>query len=323
MMITNFTNAGIYYDRHACYNLDPSEIIAPKSPLFSVQDEEKEFIQFEKKPYYANNQQRLVDALHGGIITEFDKITLALIATFSINVTSRSLSELFTLMGYATDGKIRAKVQKSVKRLSSFGLINSFRFCFNDTDDRAKSSTTRIYTLCPNGFRLLKSLGVHGFYYNPFEVSTRTIAEHKNKCSVSQAVVCWLKHFPAISFSFTEQITSDESDNNTIRPGATIHTESENVYIESVRRTESQKAEIIKKLPYYKNILANSDTNYTIVIVCEDELHIREIYDCFKQYEVNVTDNVIFTHDLKIASDFQHAFYMFEGDNLIPLYIVS
>ena len=219
--ITNYTDATLYHNRSAFANLAPNELIAPSYPIFALHRSGDETIVFDERKYSCKNQQRLIDALHTGIITEFDKTVLCLVGTFSnVGITTKILSELLILMGYDKE-KIRASVDKSVHRLFSFALIDSFHFKAIDVD---KICSTCILTLTPNGFRLLKTWGVTGFYYNAIDIAGRSVAEHKKFCSTAQTVACWLKHMPCVCFNFRKTIKDYvENDKDAIvRPSATI-----------------------------------------------------------------------------------------------------
>ena len=82
-IITNYTDATLYPNRSAFANLAAGEIIAPSYPIFALHKSGEETIVFDERKYSSKNQQRLIDALHTGIITELDKKILGLIGTFS------------------------------------------------------------------------------------------------------------------------------------------------------------------------------------------------------------------------------------------------
>ena len=323
--ITNYTDATLYHNRGAFATLAVSEIIPPSYPIFALHKSGDETIVFDERKYYCKNQQRLIDALHTGIITELDKTVLCLIGTFSnVGITTKILSELLILMGYEKE-KIRASVDKSVHRLFSFALIDSFHFKAIDVD---KICFTRILTLTPNGFRLLKTWGVTGFYYNAIDLAGQSVAEHKKFCSTAQTVVCWLKHMPCVSFSFRKTIKDyvDKDKNAIVRPSATIvagNAESaETIYIETVRRTENNAEELLQKLHRYNLVFFYMEVAPALVIVGEDESHTRELFDYLAARNANV-DNLVFTHDLAIAGDFWNSFYTYDkaDKNRIQLHI--
>lgn len=324
--ITNYTDATLYHNRGAFATLAVSEIIPPSYPIFALHKSGDETIVFDERKYSCKNQQRLIDALHTGIITELDKQVICLVGTFSnVCITTKILSELLVLIGYTPNDKIRATVDKSVHRLWSYGLIDSFHFKALDVD---KMCATRILTLTPNGFRLLKTWGVTGFYYNAIDISGRSVADHKRNCATAQAVVCWLKHVPSISFSFRKTIKDYvENDKEAIvRPSATIvagNAESaETIYIETVRRTENNADDLLQKLHRYNLVFSYMGVTPALVIVGEDELHTRELYDYLVAHGANKNNIAAYTHDLAICGgDFWSAFYTYEGDKRIQLHI--
>ena len=323
--ITNYTDATLYHNRGAFANLAVSEIIPPSYPIFALHKSGNETIVYDERKYSCKNQQRLIDALNTGIINDFDQKLLGLVGTFSsLGITTKILSELLVLMGCSPNDKIRTTVDKSVHRLWSYGLIDSFHFKALDVD---KICSTRILTLTPNGFRLLKTWGVTGFYYNAIDIAGQSVAEHKRNCATAQAVVCWLKHVPSISFSFRKTIKDYvENDKGAIvRPSATIvagNSESaETIYIETVRRTENNAEELFQKLHRYNLVFSYMGVTPALVIVGEDELHTKQLFDYLASHNANI-DSLVFTHDLAICGgDFWSAFYTYEGDKRIQLHI--
>lgn len=322
--ITNYTDATLYRNRSAFAALTPGEIIAPSYAIFALHKSGDETIVYDERKYSCKNQQRLIDALNMGIITELDKQVLSLIGTFTnVSITAKMLSDLLVLMGYTPNDKIRATVDKSVQRLFSYGLINSFHFKALDVD---KMCVTRILTLAPNGFRLLKTWGVTGFYYNAIDIAGRNVAEHKKFCSTAQTVVCWLKHMPCVSFSFRKTIKDyvDKDKNAIVRPSATIvagNAESaETIYIETVRRTENNAEDLLQKLHRYNLVFSYMGVTPALVIVGEDELHTKQLFDYLASHNAK-KDSLVFTHDLAICGDFWSAFYTFEDEKRIQLHI--
>ena len=322
--ITNYTDATLYHNRGAFAALAVSEIIPPSYPIFALHKSGDETIVYDERKYSCKNQQRLIDALNMDIITELDKQVLSLVGTFSnVCITTKILSELLVLMGYTPNDKIRATVDKSVHRLFSYGLLNSFHFKALDVD---KMCATRILTITPNGFRLLKTWGVTGFYYNAIDIAGRSVAEHKKLCSTAQTVACWLKHMPCVCFNFRKTIKDYvENDKEAIvRPSATIvagNTEkSETIYVETVRRTENNAEDLLQKLRRYNLVFSYMKAIPALVVVGEDELHTRELFSYLVSHNANI-DNLVFTHDLAIAGDFWSAFYTFEGEKRIQLHI--
>ena len=320
---TNYTDATLYHNRSAFATLATGEIIAPSYPIFALHKGGDETIVFDERKYSSQNQQRLILALNTGIITELDKQVLCLVGTFAnVCITTKILSELLVLMGYENE-RIRASVDKAVYRLFSYGLIDSFHFKALDVD---KMCATRILTLTPNGFRLLKTWGVTGFYYNAIDVAGRSVAEHKRNCATAQAVVCWLKHVPSVSFSFRKTIKDyvDKDKNAIVRPSATIVAgnaeSSETIYVETVRRTETNAEDLLQKLHRYNLVFSYRGVVPALVIVGEDELHTRELFNYLESHNAKM-DSLVYTHDLAMCGDFWSAFYTYEGDKRIQLHI--
>ncbi len=322
--ITDFTNATIYSHRGEAFaNLVSTEIIPPSFPIFAIHKGGAETIVFDKRKYSHTSYQRLIDALNSGIITEFDKKTLCLIGTVTGGITAKMISELFVLLGY-TDENIRASTDKSIRRLWSYGLIDSFHFKAIDLD---KACATRILILTPNGFHILKSWGITGFYYNAIDIAGRSVAVHKRNCATAQAVVAWLKHIDSFSFSFGKTIKEyvEKNKEAIVRPSATIVTGNaenpETIHFETVRRTENSFEELLNKLYRYNLVFSYMEKIPTLIIIGEDEYHTKEIFEYLATHNAN-TEDLVFSHDLALAgNDFRSAFYAFENNNRIQLHI--
>ncbi len=312
--IKNYTDGTLYKNREAFSSEEFRSInVAPSYPIFAARADDE--FRFDAKLPYQLNQNRLFDAINKGIITEKDKIILSLIATFSpLAITTKMVSELLLLIGAYQDSpsKLRSRVDSSVKRLFGYGLIDFGKFYTKDSD---RFCTTRFITLAPYGYRLVKGMGLSGFYYNGFNISTRTPAEVKRLVSTAQVVVEWLKHYETLSFTLRKMVEYSKICKDAyVKPCAAITVGTAElpatIYLESIRRTP--ESNFIDKLKRYELVFQCMEKREQIVLIAEDFEHSKEIYDTLVENGVN-TDNLIFTHDLLIADDFHNAFYSFEN----------
>lgn len=322
--IKDFTNGCLYTERNAFNRLVPGEIMNPENTIFALNDCEESVV-FDKRKYPVS-PQALFGALNDGTINDFDKKILFIIATFStVAVTTRIISELLVLMGDAPDGKIRETVDRSVKRLWKYGLVDSFKFQASDPE---KFCGTRMFTITPNAFKLVKNYGLKNFYYDPIDIASRSVAENKRSCAAAQTVVSFIKHLPVQSFLFKKIIfnTSGKGKKSKVRPSAemTVGTgeNAEKMYVESVRRINNDGKTLLEKLARYNLIFSSMEgTCPTLIIVGEDEEHTRKLAEYLIANRA-LSDNLVFTNDLAVISDFHDAFYTYGDDGKrIKLYV--
>ena len=216
-------------------------------------------------------------------------------------------------------------MNKSIQRLFNYGLVDSLRFFGSES---GKASNTRLITLTPSGYHLVRSWGLPTGYFDALGIATRGVAQHKRNVSTAQVVVSWLKNTPSCTSFALRQTVKDyvtQSADAIVRPSAIINVETaggeESIFVETVRRTEGNAEELLKKLARYNAVISYMENKPELLIVGEDEAHTRELYDYLVANGADMGRVTAFTHDLAIAGDFRSAFYTFSKDQRIQLYI--
>lgn len=323
-LITDYTDGSLYFNRRPIRQQEVSENAVPSYPIFAMAKGE-ETIVYDVRKFSHLSQQRLIDGLNSGIITNEDKIILSLIATFSaVAITTKMVTELLTLMGNTSDD-LRKKVDSSVHRLWRYALVDFYHY--KDIESE-KQCFTRMIALTPTGFRVVKSMGLQTFFYNAIEFSSRTVAEHKRNAAGAQCLVAWIQHFPLQSFSLRRNVNFlDENKEAIVRPTVTIVAgegdRTETLYLEAVRRNAGYEVELLNKMRRYELVSyymeqAHNDKP-TIIIVAEDQEHSRDIFEYLTAGGIKA-EELVFTHDLKVASDqFYTAFYCYNEGGMVPL----
>lgn len=258
---------------------------------------------------------QVTSALENGIITEFDKTVISIIAVFgSAAMTSKSISELLTLMGINFNKNV---LESSLKRLHRYHLINFSHFTLPD----GRQSHTRIITLMKYGSQLAKNLGVvHRF--NPIATASAEPYAIKSRVETTQLICNWLKNLPVESFAVRPIKVVDADTGAIVRPAATIEIWGETLFFEVPRRHDGWLEDLIGKLHRYE-LVFGKDLLPAIVINGEDAAMNLEISKAIRKE--NIRTDFLFTDDLAMfGPGFRSCLYTFDGsDNILRYNIIK
>lgn len=244
-------------------------------------------------------------ALEQGLITQFDKTVISVVATFgSCCVTTRALSELLTLLGVDYNTK---RLESSILRLHRYQLVNIAHF---KKEDEAPTPA-RIIILTNYGSQLAKGLGIiHRF--NPINTAAMTPAIAKSRCQTTQLIVNYLKNVSIDAFKVRPVIVKNPDEGAIVRPAASIIVNGEFMDFEVHRRCEDWLENIVDKLSRYKLCFKEKEMP-AIVINGEDEEMNREIHNYLKANSLEF--EVLYTDDLAMfGPNFKYSLYSFGED---------
>lgn len=306
--MTNF-NLGSTYRKG---NINTATELIPQNCIFkSIPNETHVFEERERNI----SVYQVTSALENGIITDFDKTVISLIAVFGSGaITSKSISELLTLMGIEVSRNV---LESSLKKLHRYHLINFSRFGLPD----GRQSHTRIITLMKYGSQLAKNLGVvHRF--NPIATASAEPYAIKSRAETTQLICNWLKNLPVESFAVRPVKVMNADMGAIIRPAATIEIWGETLFFEVPRRHDGCLEDLIGKLHRYE-LVFGKDLLPTIVINGEDAAMNLEISKAIRKE--NIRTDFLFTDDLAMfGPGFGSCLYTFDGsDNILRYNIIK
>lgn len=262
-------------------------------------------------------------------------------------LTSTMLTDLFR-GGYISRGwreKVtKDKINDMIGRLERFGLVELTHFVAVDENGVVqgnKRSSGRILTLGRMGSNMLHDMGIGAARYRPFDVfqDGNTV---KRYLAANQWMIYWMIHFPeeiGDEYDPARVVYQRGSDMQGARLYATVTCNGCTMVAEPVRRVEdfevkSNKIWLRDKLSRFLEMFSHMDELYSgreelvfpqrpvLVYVCEDDDHIREVYDCICDM---VTDNpeqeLWFTSDPRIFSYNMvgQRFLKMTDDGLVPV----
>ena len=269
------------------------------------------------------------------LVSALNKGSLGGIGPFEINilewiaklryVSSTMLVDLIKA-GYVSFGwrneVTQAKLSKIINRMANYQLITLTRFVTVNDDgslDSSNYSTMRIITLGRNGSILLHELGKNATRYNAFDIfqDGNTV---KRFLTANQWLVYWLK-------TYKDEIGEDYETSCIIhlkgveyvgaRIYATVTINDCPMIAEPVRRVEefeieSNKQWLREKIERLSLLFANLDQLYhgkaeisfpqrpIIVLVCEDDDHMLEVWESIKSLPEISNQEIWFSSDLRI-----------------------
>lgn len=269
------------------------------------------------------------------LVSALNKGSLGGIGPFEINilewiaklryVSSTMLIDLIKA-GYVSFGwrneVTQAKLSKIINRMANYQLITLTRFVTVNDDgslDSSNYSTMRIITLGRNGSILLHELGKNATRYNAFDIfqDGNTV---KRFLTANQWLVYWLK-------TYKDEIGEDYETSCIIhlkgveyvgaRIYATVTINDCPMIAEPVRRVEefeieSNKQWLREKIERLSLLFANLDQLYhgkaeisfpqrpIIVLVCEDDDHMLEVWESIKSLPEISNQEIWFSSDLRI-----------------------
>ena len=270
------------------------------------------------------------------LVSALNKGSLGGIGPFEINilewiaklryVSSTMLVDLikagYVSFGWRSD-VTQAKLGKIINRMADYGLITLTRFVTVNDDgslDNSNYSTMRIITLGRNGSILLHELGKNTTRYNAFDIfqDGNTV---KRFLTANQWLVYWLK-------TYREEIGEEYETSCIIhlkgveyvgaRIYATVTINDCPMVAEPVRRVEefeidSNKQWLREKIKRLSLLFDNLEQLYhgkdeisfpqrpIVVLVCEDDDHILEVWESIKSILPEINNQEIwFSSDLRI-----------------------
>lgn len=244
-------------------------------------------------------------------------------------LTSTMLTDLFQ-GGYISRGW-REKVNKNkisdmIGRLERFGLVELTRFVAVDEKgviQGNKRSAGRILTLGRMGANMLHEIGIGTSRYRPFDIfqDGNTV---KRYLAANQWMIYWMIHFHdeiGDEYDAARIVYQRGSDMQGARLYATVICNGCPMIAEPVRRVEefeikSNRLWLRDKLHRFLDMFSHLDELYSgreelvfpqrpvLVYVCEDDDHIKEIWDSIRDIVIDFPDQEIwFTSDPRIFSD--------------------
>lgn len=269
------------------------------------------------------------------LVSALNKGSLGGIGPFEINilewiaklryVSSTMLVDLIKA-GYVSFGwrneVTQAKLSKIINRMANYQLITLTRFVTVNDDgslDSSNYSTMRIITLGRNGSIFLHELGKNATRYNAFDIfqDGNTV---KRFLTANQWLVYWLK-------TYKDEIGEDYETSCIIhlkgveyvgaRIYATVTINDCPMIAEPVRRVEefeieSNKQWLREKIERLSLLFANLDQLYhgkaeisfpqrpIIVLVCEDDDHMLEVWESIKSLPEISNQEIWFSSDLRV-----------------------
>lgn len=242
----------------------------------------------------------------------------------------------FGWRSYVTDRTIN----KTITRLHDYNLIEFLRFVTVNDDGTVSGnshSNMNIITIGKTGGDLLREIGRAKSRYSSFDLiqDGNTV---KRYLAANQWLVYWLKNYKdeiGDSYEAEYKIQQKGAKYNGARLYASVTINDCTMIAEPVRRVEEfeiekDKQQLCEKLTRLIDLFDNSDHLYhgieevyypsrpIIVLVCEDDEHIKEVWNTIKPVlPEDDRQTVWFTQDLRIFNDDkeEERFLVFEDDN--------
>lgn len=278
-----------------------------------------------------NSKKKLFD-----LVSALNKGSLGGIGPFEINilewiaklryVSSTMLVDLikagYVSFGWRSD-VTQAKLSKIISRMADYQLITLTRFVTVNDDgslDNSNYSAMRIITLGRNGSILLHELGKNAARYNAFDIF-RDGNTVKRFLTANQWLVYWLKTYKGEigeNYETSCIIHLKGVEYMGARIYATVTINDCTMVAEPVRRVEefeivSNKQWLCEKIKRLSLLFDNLDQLYhekdeisfpqrpIIVLVCEDDDHILEVWESNKLILPEISNQEIwFSNDLRI-----------------------
>ncbi len=269
------------------------------------------------------------------LVKALNKGSLGGIGSFEINLlewieklrytTNTTLLDLIRA-GYVSFGWRNNITQKKlstiISRMSIYGLVTLTRFMTVNDDgtlENEKHSVMRVITMGQNGSTLLHELGKNTSRFNPFDTfqDGNTV---KRYLTANQWLVYWLTTYrEEIGENYeTSCILTQKGTNYTgARTYATVTLNNCTMIAEPIRRVEDFEIEhnkqwLCEKIErmilmfnnmdqlYYGKYKINFPQRPIIVLICEDDMHINEVWEIIRPILENYNQAIWFTSDLKI-----------------------
>ena len=279
--------------------VEDSQIEAKISP-FSIKKGEIKV--FDGKDGYVSMQQ-IINKINLGHINELHFKILELVNEFEF-VTSRQLCQLldYKQVEYGNQDKLNNKLEQMIKSK----MLT--RYYFSSIEEG--KGTYRVYALEKMGKYLLTSRGIE-CNWQPSD-NTKPVGMIKKRLAGNQILLAYLRKVKIFDgYEAKPQITAKTIGKTFRATGGSVKLSKNNksiVFIfEVIRREDEWERKLEDKMNFYKDFYENfmpGDSGYDslpqLIIDCEDEKHIIEIYKniVIKKLEISKI-KLYFTTDLK------------------------
>lgn len=279
--------------------IDTKNEIIPKTQLFKAFAGDRHIFEpcTRKVPMFEVTQ-----ALETGIITDFDKTVLSLIAVFGSSfLTTKTLREMLVMSGSTFTDHV---FESCIKRLNRYHLIAVSHFAL----EGQSPIPTKIISLTSYGSSVAKALGVtHRF--NGFANSSAEPHIVKSRAEASQLVCNYLKNTTVEKFFIRPVIVVNADAGAIVRPAASVIICGEQLCFEVPRRHDGWLEDLVDKLERYMLVFAER-TMPTVVINGEDEEMNLEIHKAISDKITGM--DILYTDDLStFGPRFKYSLYTF------------
>ncbi len=218
------------------------------------------------------------------------------------------------------------KYSAIINRMQTFDMLQRSHFGTLDEDGRLKYdsfSVSKVLTVSRNGGMVLKEFSVDGSRYNSFD-TIRDAYTIKSSLTVNQWLIYWLCAFKdriGDNFDTAFIIRRIGAETTAARLYAVVQADDKVLVGEAVRRCAENAREVNSdalrnKLGRMIEIFDHPDEMYretkkitypsrpVINLVCEDDEHIKEVYEEIKDIMLkNPQQKIWFTHDLRVFNE--------------------
>ena len=250
--------------------------------------------------YISMNQ--IVQKINLGHINDLHFAIIELVNEFEF-ITSRQLCQMLDYKGieYKSQDKLNNKLEQLIKSK----ILT--RYYFTSEDGKG---IYRIYCLEKMGKYLLTSRGIECKWQQ--SDNTKPVAMIKKRLAGNQVIIAYLKKVKAFDEYIVKPSLTAKTLGKTFRAsGGAVklskNSKSITFVFEIVRREDEWKKKIVDKMNMYKDFYENfvtMDSGFQtipqLIIVCEDELHTKEVFKEIVTNRVEIFNiKLYFTTDLR------------------------
>lgn len=254
----------------------------------------------EKTGYVSMNQ--IVQKINLGHINELHFAIVDLVNEFEF-ITSRQLCQMLDYKGieYKSQDKLNNKLEQLVKSK----ILT--RYYFTSEDGKG---IYRIYCLEKMGKYLLTSRGEECKWQQ--SDNTKPVAMIKKRLAGNQVIIAYLNKVKAFDEYIVKPSLKAKTLGKTFRAsGGAVklskNSKSITFVFEVIRREEDWKKKLVDKMKMYKDFYENfvtMDSGFQtlpqLIIVCEDELHTKEVFKEIVTNSVEISKiKLYYTTDLR------------------------
>ncbi len=245
---------------------------------------------------------QIVQKINLGHINDLHFAIIELVNEFEF-ITSRQLCQMLDYKGieYKSQDKLNNKLEQLIKSK----ILT--RYYFTSEDGKG---IYRIYCLEKMGKYLLTSRGIECKWQQ--SDNTKPVAMIKKRLAGNQVIIAYLKKVKAFDEYIVKPSLTAKTLGKTFRAsGGAVklskNSKSITFVFEIVRREDEWKKKIVDKMNMYKDFYENfvtMDSGFQtipqLIIVCEDELHTKEVFKEIVTNRVEIFNiKLYFTTDLR------------------------